>query len=229
MRLKVDIHFNPKDFKVNRIIRALVLVDLFLWGGWGIVNPIMGLFIINRVTGATVLVVGIASALYWIVKAVFQVPAALYLDKGEGDNRDFRALVCGLVIAGFAAMTFPIISSVPGLFMAVFLQAIGYGLYSPAWSAIFSRHLDKDHYAFDWSLDSTTIGLASGVAALIGGTLANFFGYSAVFVLTGICSFISALVLLFIPNGILVPRSTVSKAVAEAETMPEHTPGMPKT
>ncbi len=228
MRFKVDIHFNPKDIKINRVIRALVLVDLFLWGGWGIVNPIMGLFIIGRVAGATLLTVGFASALYWIVKAIFQIPSAVYLDKGQGENRDFKALVCGLVLAGFAAMTFPIISTVPGLFLAVFLQAIAYGLYAPSWSAIFSRHLDKDHYTFDWSLDSTTIGIASGIAALIGGTLANYFGYDAVFILTGIFSFVSALVLLFVPSGILLPRATVPKNSVQAQSAPEHAPGTPK-
>ena len=229
MRFKVDIHFNIKDLKINRVTRTLVLADLFLWGGWGIVNPIMGLFIVGRIEGATILTVGVASALYWIVKSAFQIPVALYLDRGDGENRDFKALVCGLVLAGFSAMIFPIVLTTHGLFLAVFLQAIAYGLYSPAWSAIFSRHLDKDHYAFDWSLDSTTIGVASGVAALIGGTLANFFGYDAVFVMTGICSFISALVLLFVPSGILISRSTVSKAVAEAQVMPEHTPGTSKS
>jgi MFS family permease len=227
MRFKVDIHFNPKDIKINRIIRALVMVDLFLWGGWGIVNPIMGLFIVGRIAGATILTVGIASAMYWIVKALFQIPAALYLDKGEGDNRDFKSLVCGLVLAGFAALMFPLASTTVGLYFAVFLQAIAYGLYSPAWSAIFSRHLDKDHYAFDWSLDSTTIGIVSGIAALVGGTLANFFGFDAVFILTGIFSFASALVLLFLPK-VEIPRATVSEKVALEQKAPEHAPGTPK-
>jgi MFS family permease len=224
MRFKVDIHFNVKDLKINKVIRSLVLADLFFWGGWGIVNPMMGLFIIGRISGATLFTVGAASALYWIVKALFQIPVAVYLDRLEGEKGELKTLIIGLVLAGFAAMTFPIIATVPGLFLAVFLQAIAYGLYTPSWSAIFSRHLDKDHYAFDWSLDSTTIGIASGIAALIGGTLANFFGFNAVFILTGILSFVSALTLIFVP-GIALPRPT---SPGPGPILPEHTPGTPK-
>jgi MFS family permease len=143
MRFKVDIHFNLKDLKINKVIRALVLADLFFWGGWGIVNPIMALFIIGRVNGATIFTVGAAAAMYWIVKSAFQIPVAIYLDKLEGEKGDFKALVFGLILAGFAAMTFPIISSLWGLFAAVFLQAIAYGLYTPSWSSIFSH---RRHY-----------------------------------------------------------------------------------
>ncbi|MDE2188544.1 MAG: MFS transporter [Patescibacteria group bacterium] len=223
MRFKVDIHFNLKDLKINKVIRALVLADLFFWGGWGIINPIMALFIVGRVAGATVLTVGLASAMYWIVKAVFQIPVALYLDRLDGERGDFKALVFGLALAGFAAMTFPIISSTWGLFAAVFLQAIAYGLYTPSWSALFSRHLDRDHYAFDWSLDSTTIGIASGVAALVGGTIADLLGFNAVFILTSILSFVSAGVLLVMP-GLVLPRVTTPNQ----PIIPEHTPGTPK-
>lgn len=223
MRFKVDIHFNLRDIKINKVIRSLVLADLFLWGGWGIVNPLMGIFIVGRIEGATLLTVGAAAATYWIVKSAFQIPVALYLDRLEGENGDFRALVTGLTLAGFAAMTFPIISTTWGLFVAVFLQSIAYGLYTPSWSSIFSRHLDKDHYAFDWSLDSTTIGVASGVAALIGGALADFFGFNAVFILTGLLSFASALILAFMP-GLILPRPTRTIP----PILPEHTPGTPK-
>lgn len=223
MRFKVDVHFNLNDLKINKVIRSLVLADLFFWGGWGIVNPILAIFIVGKIPGATVLTVGMASAMYWIVKAIFQIPVAIYLDKLEGERGDFNALVFGLILAGFAAMIFPIISSMWGLFAAVFLQAIAYGLYTPSWSSLFSRHLDKDHYAFDWSLDSTTIGIVSGVAALIGGTIAELFGFNMVFILTGVLSFVSAGTLLFVP-GLIMPRPTTPKQ----PLMPEHTPGEPK-
>jgi len=220
MRLKIN--FNTKDVKINRVIKFLVLSDLFFWGGWGLVNPIFALFIIGKVPGATVFTVGSAVAVYWVVKALFQIPVALYLDRHEGERDDFHALLLGLTLAGFAAMAFLLVESIVGLYVVIFLQAIAYGLYTPSWYAIFSRHLDKEHYSFDWSLDSTTVGIASGVAAFIGGVLATLFGFEAVFIVASIFSFTSAFLLFFIPNLILPKVTTPNQPI-----IPDHTPGKP--
>ncbi len=215
----MNINFNFKDLKINRLIRFFVISDLFFWSGWGFINPIFALFIVGRVEGATVLTVGIASAIYWIVKALFQMPVALYLDKHEGERDDFHALVLGLMLAGFAAISFVLVTSVAGLYIVVFTQALAFGLYTPAWSAIFSRHLDKKNNAFDWSLDQTVVGIALGVTALIGSALASAFGFNAIFICASALSFISAIILLFVPDVIL-PEVKNPKAL-----MRDHKPG----
>jgi DHA1 family multidrug resistance protein-like MFS transporter len=208
MRLKVDIHLNWSEFKVNRVIKYFVLSDLFFWGGWGLINPIFALFVVGRIADASVLTVGIATALYWIVKALSQIPIALYLDRRDRDHFDLHFLIIGLMFAGFVAMLFPLVTSVGMLYALMILQGLAYGIYTPSWSAVFSRHLDKNHYAFDWSLDSTTVGLSSGIAALIGGAVAGIFGFDAVFVLTGLFSFLSGLLLLAVPD-LVMPKQTL--------------------
>jgi MFS family permease len=223
MRFKVDIHFNIKDIKVGRIIKYLILSDLFFWGGWGLINPIFALFVVGRVPGATVFTVGAALAIYWIVKSIWQIPVAIFLDKHEGETDDFNALILGLTVAGFSALVFPLVGNVFELFLVIIIQALAYGLYTPSWSAIFSRHLDANHYAYDWSLDSTTVGVASGVAAFIGGTIASLMGFNAVFILTGIASLASA-VLLFSAPHLVLPKS-----VTPGPVIPEHSPGTPKS
>ena len=224
MRLKVDIHLNSAELKVNRVIRYFVLADLLLWGGWGLITPIFALFVVGHIAGATVLTVGVASALYWITKALFQIPVSLYLDRKDKDTFDLYLLIIGLMLAGFVAMAFPLAHSTGVLYLLMISQAVAYGLYTPSWSAVFSRHLDKNHYAFDWSLDSTTIGLASGAAALLGGAIATIFGFDMVFVLTGCLSLASGLMLLAVPDLVL-PRAT---SVVPATVPPEHTPGITK-
>lgn len=219
MRLKIDIHLNLKDMKIGRIVKYLIISDLFFWGGWGLVNPVFALFIVDRIPGANAFVVGSALATYWIVKSCWQIPVAIYLDKHEGELDDFYALILGLTVAGFAALVFPLVNSAAALFVVIIIQALAYGLYTPSWSAIFSRHLDGDHYAFDWSLDSTTVGIASGVAAFIGGAIVSVFGFNAVFILTGVASLASAFVLLSAPHLVL------PKIKTPEPMMPEHAPG----
>lgn len=215
MRFSLNINFNFRNLKVNRLIRFFVISDLFLWSGWGLINPIFAIFIVNRIEGATVVTIGIASAVYWIVKALFQMPVALYLDKHDGERDDFHALVSGLILSGIAAFSFVLVRSPVGLFFVVFLQALAFGLYTPAFSAIFSRHLDKKNYAFDWSLDSTSVGLTLGITAFVGAALAEAFGFDVIFIITSVFSFASAVTLIFIPNLILPEVKTETPIIRD--------------
>ncbi|KKU91541.1 MAG: hypothetical protein UY23_C0001G0147 [Candidatus Jorgensenbacteria bacterium GW2011_GWA1_48_11] len=205
MRIKIDI--NVKDIKVNRVIKHLILADLTLWGGWGLISPVFSVFVVQKVPGATILSVGIAAAIYWIVKSVLQVPIAVYLDKHDGEKDDFYTLITALMITGLAAISFLLVRSVGALFFVTLIQAVGFGLYIPSWSSIFSRHLDREKYALDWSLDSTSVGLASGLAAFVGGGLVSLWGFPAVFIFGSVLSFTSALTLIMVPNLVL-PKPT---------------------
>lgn len=219
MKLSINLNFNFKDFKVNRLIRFFVTADLLFWSGWGLITPVFALFIVQRVANASILTVGIASTVYWVAKALFQMPVALYLDRHEGERDDFHALVSGLILAGFAAISFVLVRTAVELYFVIFLQALAFGLYTPSWSAIFSRHLDKKNYAFDWSLDSTVVGLVLGITATVGSVIATVFGFNAIFISASVLSFLSAILLVFVPDLIL------PEAKKEEGPIMDHGPG----
>ncbi len=214
MQIKIDL----KKFKINRVIKYFIIADLVFLSGWGLLGPVFSIFVIEKIEGATLLTVGAVAAFYWIVRGIVELPVALYIDKKEGEKDDFYVLLLGLMLAGFAAISFLLVKTIPGLFLVQFIQAIAFSFYAPAWSAIFSRHLDKKQYAFDWSLDHTAISLAYGFSAFIGGTLANFFGFKAVFIIASILSFAGMFLLFSVPNLIL-PRVSVKKSIIK-----DHTP-----
>jgi MFS family permease len=206
MQIKVNIDI--AGLKINRIIKFFVMSDLMLWGGWGLISPIFAIYLVEEIPGATIATAGGVVAVYWIVKSLVQLPVAVALDKHQGEKDDFYTLIFSLVLAGFSALAFLLVKDIFSLYVVSFLHGLAFGLYAPAWSGIFSRHMDKDHFAFDWSLDSTTIGLASGVAAFIGGWLATAFGFSVVFILASVFSFFSALLLLMVPD-LVMPKATI--------------------
>ena len=206
MRIKVDI--NIKNLNINRIIKFFLISDLFLLGGWGLISPIFAIFLTQKIPGVNLFIVGSVASVYLITKSLVQVPVAVALDRHEGEKDDFYTLVLGTTMAGFTAIAFLLVHDIFTVYLVAFLQGLSFALYAPSWSAIFSRHLDKDHYAFDWSLDSTTIGLSSGIAAFVGGAAAKVFGFEVVFILASIMSFASAFLLLMVPNLVL-PKATL--------------------
>lgn len=218
MKIKIDI-----NLKISKVIRYIVLADLLFLGSWALIHPIFSIFVIEKVRGATLVTVGLVSALYWLVKSIFQIPVSKYLDRVEGEKDDFFALFLALILAAIASFSFAITKSLWQLFATQFLYAIAFGLYVPSWTAIFSRHLDRRRISFNWSLDSTAIGLASFFAAIFSGILANWLGFSFVFFIVGCLCLLSAFVIFFIPNLIVPPKDDISGDNQSIEIR-DHTP-----
>lgn len=219
MKIKIDI-----NIKVNRVIKHLVVSDLFFLGSWSMIQPIFSIFIVEKVAGASVVIVGLVAALYWLVKSILQIPVAQYLDKTDGEKDDFYVLVTALFLAAFASFSFATVSTLWHLFFTQFIYAIAMGLYIPSWNAIFSRHLDEKKVSFDWSLDSTIVGLTSFFTAIVSGFLANWLGFSFVFLTVGAFTMLSALLIFFTPNLIVPPKATIA-VKEEPELEPrDHTP-----
>lgn len=203
------------NFKVGRVVKYFTLADLTLWGGWGLLDPIFSVFIIERIVGATIATAGFSWALYWVLRSALQIPIANYLDKTPGENDDFRALITGLLILSFSSFCYLVISTVWQLYAIQVLRALGFALYAPSWLAIFSRHLDKERTAFDWTLDSTGAGLSVGVAAFVGGWVAGLWGFQALFILCGLLSMAAAVILLRAPSLLFPPKTSRRDGVSK--------------
>jgi MFS family permease len=217
--MRVSININ---LKIGRVVKYFVLSDFFLLAGWGFIDPVFSVFIVQRVVGGTLATVGIAAGIYWILKSVLQIPIANYLDRTEGERDDFMALVGGLLLVGISAIAMCWVTQIWELYLIHAVHAVAFALYFASWPTIFSRHLDKNRISFDWSLDSAAAGIASGVTGILGGIIAETYGFTLVFVLAGILAFIAAFVLLAVPDLIL-PKPTTPEEKGEAAN--NHIPG----
>lgn len=198
MKIRVNI-----DIQVGRVVKYFVLSDLFLLAGRGFIDPIFSVFMVQKIAGATLTTVGIATALYLILRSLFQVPIANYLDRIKGEKDDFLALIIGLFISGFCPLAMLWVNQVWELYIVQAFLAAAFALYFASWPTIFSRHLDKDRVAFDWSLDSVATSVAAGVTGLLGGIAADLWGYAPVFIASAFLSFVAAFILLAVPDLIL--------------------------
>ena len=215
--MKIHININ---IKVGRVVKYFVLSDLFFTAGWGFVEPVFSVFIIERVIGATLLTVGITAAIYWILKSIIEIPVANYLDRARGEKNAFIVLVGGLFLASLSAFAFSLVREVWELYAVQVMHAIVFAFYLPSWTAIFSRHLDRERISFDWSLDSAVAGIAAGVTGLLSGIIAEEFGFTVVFVMAGILSMIAAFILAVSPD-IILPKPTHGEEIMKERTPSE--------
>lgn len=191
-----------KKNKINKIIQILIISDIFFNTGWGLINPIFSIYLLDKIEGGSAQVAGFSTAVYWIVKSILQVPLAKFMDKNDGEKDDFLFMVCGLFIAGLVPFGFLAATKPEHIYILQVLFAIGMAMTAPAWYAIFTRHIDKGREAYEWSLYSTMFGFATGLSGAIGGIAAITVGYEAIYVFVGVFNIFAALLLLFIEKDI---------------------------
>ena len=177
---------------INKVIRILILSDFYLIVGDGLVAPIFAIFLTDQIQGGDIKVAGYAAAIYWIVKSLLVIPCGRYLDKNHGEKDDLWFIVIGNLLAALAVFGY-IFSRLPWhIYSLQAIYAVGMAMNVPAYTAIFTRHIDKGREAFDWSVRSALMGLGAGVAGAIGAVVASRFGFTALFVGTGLFILASA-------------------------------------
>ena len=207
MKIRVNI-----NLQIGRVVKYFILVDLFLLAGWGLIDPIFSIFIVENIPGATVVTVGAVAGMYWILKSAIQLPIAKYLDRTPGEKDDFYCIILGLLVVSASAFGFVLVREIWQLYLVQAIKSLGFALYAASWPTIFSRHLDKEKVSFDWALDSTAVSLSAGASGFLGGVIANSFGFPTVFLAGAFFSFVSALVLLAVPDLVL-PKVSKSESL----------------
>lgn len=193
---------NPTQsrFTLNKIVSALIFSDLALLAGWGLVNPIMSVFLTERISGGSLTAVGIAVAIFWFTRAIMQIPVAAYMDRTPGERDDYQILVMGLMIAAAAAFLLPLATTVWHIYLIEFVHAIAFSFYIPAWTSIFTHHVDPQHTSVEWAIDRSVSAIATGASGLMGGIVAGMFGFTTVFIVAGVMSLLAAFGVMFGPT-----------------------------
>lgn len=187
---------------INKIIKVLIANDLALNAGWGFLAPVFAIFIVQNIKGGSVEVAGFSAMIYWLLKSFLQIPIGKYLDKNHGEKDDFYFMVLGIFLAGLVPFGFLVASLPWHIYALQALHALGMALVIPPWAAIFTRHIDKGQEAFEWGLDSTSLGFGAGIAGAIGGLLVAKAGFQIVFVLVGSLTILAAILLFFIKSSL---------------------------
>lgn len=166
----------------NKVAGWLIWSDFLLQSGWGLIGPIFAIFIEKHIHGGLP-VIGFIAASFWITKSFLQPFLAEYFDSVRGERDDFRFLIGGMLVANLVPLGYIFSTQIWQLFMLEVVRGIAMACVIPSWYAIFTRHITKGREAFEWSLDSTAIGLSAGLAAMFGGIIGAAFGFSTLFVL----------------------------------------------
>ncbi len=171
-----------------------------MWFGWGLMTPIFAIFVNQNIIGGTLLVIGVAGAIYLGTKAIVQIFIADYLDTDPSDKRNLRWFVFGSFLCMGAIVLYLFCRYPWHLYLIEFLFGVGAAVQYPTWYGMFVKHLDPRRQASQLAFHSTVIELGQAAAAGIGGLIASYFDFYNLFlVITGLYALATAIVLSLYP------------------------------
>lgn len=183
---------------MNRTIKLLMISDIFVLTGFGLIEPILAIFIKEDMIGGTIFAAGLASTLFLLIKCMVQLPFSRYVDSHDDK---VKWLMLGTFLIAIVPFIYIYAEDMTFVYIAQAIFGLGSGLAYPTWLGLWSTNLDRKHESFEWSLYSTLTGLGTAATAAVGAAIAEFMGFFYTFSMVGIMSLIGCFVLLGLEKG----------------------------
>lgn len=182
---------------VNRVIRALILSDFFLFFGLGLLSPIFAVFILENVVNQ-IEVIGFAAAAYWSTRVLLVIPLSRVMDRRAGHADEFLFMICGTAIISLVPLGYLLSSEAIHIYLVQALYGLGSSLAVPAWRILFTNYVDKPIMGLEWSLEDVGVGIATAMSAVAGAIVVDTWGFETLFLLIFLFGAVSTLILIYV-------------------------------
>lgn len=182
----------------NRAIRILLFTNSLILFAVAMLGPIYALFV--EKIGGDLLDASYAFAAFALAAGLTTLISGKYADKVKENE---LIVVLGYIIMMFGFLGYLLVHSIWSLFIVQIVIGLGEAIYSPAFDAVYSKHLDGHKSGQEWGAWEAINYFTAAVGAFIGGLVVTFFGFNTLFILmAGLCLF-SASYIFFLPRKIL--------------------------
>jgi len=174
---------------MQKELKILLLSSVFLNLAAGLFGPLYAIFV--QEIGGNLTVAGFAYSIYAITTGVLIFFISKWEDRFQHEGK-LIALGRFLAVIGFVGYLF--VNKPTDLYILQLVFALSGAITYPAVTSFYSKHLDKGKFASEWGIWGSAVWIVIGIAAIIGGHLANNYGFNLIFMIMAGLSFISFLV-----------------------------------
>lgn len=183
---------------INKSLKVLfTLNSIFVFGG-SLFGPLFAIYV--QGFDNKVVTVSLSWATFMIASTFFMYFVSKYGDKVK--EKEYL-LAGGFIVRSIAWLGYLFVSNMTGLIVIQLLLGLGEALGTPAWNAIFARHLDGQREIMDYSNWNIINNLLVALATILGGVLVTYFGFSVLFVAMSMLALVSFVGVLMTPRRIL--------------------------
>jgi MFS family permease len=185
---------------MNKVIWLLIISDILILSAFGLIAPIFAIFLNEGIAGGSITAAGIAATIFFLVKSITQIPLSIYIDSRKSK---LGCLWLGTLLIVAVPFIYAFATHVKFIYAAEAVYGLGAAMAYPAWFSLFTKHIDKKHTGFEWSVWSTGVGLGAALTAYLGAIVAKNYGFDILFYIVGFVSLLGMIALLFLSNKYL--------------------------
>jgi DHA1 family quinolone resistance protein-like MFS transporter len=175
---------------VHKIIRSLVISDLFILSSYGLIQPIFSIFILQNIVKATITDIGVALTIELFTRSLFQIIIAKWADEEKGNCRELYTLFVGSLLISIVPLGYLFSTTMTHIFIAQFLHGLGQALSYPSWRVLFTRYVRQEQAGYEWGIYDTVTSLGIAGAATLGAYFADKYSFSYLFIMVSTFSFL---------------------------------------
>jgi MFS transporter, DHA1 family, multidrug resistance protein len=184
---------------MNKTLKLLIISDIFVFGGYGLISPILAIFIKDNLIGGTIFAAGLASMIFLITHATLQL---LFSYKFNPEDRIWM-LKLGTLLIALVPFGYIFSTHFYHIYFVEFIYGVGAAFAYPSWSSLFTSNLEKGKRGFQYSIYSSSVGIGTAITAGVGALLAESIGFQWVFAITGALGVVGLLLLFKLDKRIL--------------------------
>ncbi len=182
----------------HKALRILLITNGLVLIAGAMLYPIYALYV--EKIGGDLLDASLTGGFFALAAGLTTLFAGKYADK---DSKDPKIVVWGYSIMGIGFLMYVFVNSIWFLFGVQMLIGFAEAFYSPAFDALYSKHLSKHKAGSEWGAWESINYFSIAAGAVIGGFIAKYFGFNMIFILMAILCFSSAIYIHSLRKGLL--------------------------
>src|SRR5680860_81477 len=182
----------------NKALRILLSTNAMILMAGAMLGPIYAIFV--GTVGGDLMDASIAGGIFAFVAGVTTIISGKYSDKIKENE---LIIVLGYIIMGTGFFLYFWVNSIIFLFIVQAIIGLGEAIYSPAFDAVYSKHLSGHKSGTQWGAWESTNYFTTAIGAIVGGVLVTIFGFQTLFIIMGTLCFGSALYIYHLKRSVL--------------------------
>jgi MFS family permease len=176
------------------MLKLLILSDFFIFSGFGLIMPILAIFIKENLAGGSIEAAGIAVTIFILTKSILQ-PTFAYI----AQPKHIKAMLFfGTALMVLIPVVYFFSTHVFHVYIASFIYGVATAIAYPPWLKLFTQNITRGREGLEWSIYSSIEGLGSALAAFVGGFIAERFGFYFLFLIVCFFILVGLVVVIFI-------------------------------
>lgn len=183
---------------LNRALRIMLVTNSLVLLAGAMLGPIYAIYV-ERV-GGDLLDASLAGGIFALVAGLTVLLAGNLSDRIKENE---MVVAVGYLMIGLGFLLYLWVESVFMVFLIQIIIGLGEAIYSPAFDAVYSKHLDVGKSGLQWGWWEAMNYFTYAVGAVIGGLVVVNLGFDFVFVVMAVLCFGSALYIYLLPRKVL--------------------------